>query len=259
MSLVAGLLMIAMLGPLDEAEAALAAGRIEQTGKMVRQLASEGVSGPRFERLRAGEALAAGRYAEALSRYGNLAYRAGSETGDRVGAGIAAYRLGKKADAREWIGQALQMKGAGWRAFNICGVLADEANDFSAADQCYAKALESSPNRSEVVNNQGWSLLLRGQWLEAAAAFQQALALDPTDRVARSNLDLARAALASDLPKRRDGESDADFGRRLNDAGVMARAAGQPDRAIAAFANSIEVRPVWSPVAARNLEDTSHP
>ena len=259
MSLVGGLLLLALLGPLDEAEAALAAGRVEQTGKMVRQLASEGVSGPRFERLRGGEALAAGRNEEALRRFGNLAYRPGSPAGDREGAAIAAYRMGRKAEARVWVGQAMGMTGATWRAFNLCGALADEANDFSVADGCYARADALSPGRAEVANNRGWSLLLRGQWAMAASAFERALAIDPADRVARGNLDLARAALADDLPVRKPNESDSDFGRRLNDAGVMAQAAGSRDRAVAAFASSIETRSTWSPVTACNLEDVQRP
>ena len=86
-------------------------------------------------------------------------------------------------------------------------------------------------------------------------AFERALAIDPADAIARSNLDLARAAQANDLPTRKHGERDADFGKRLNDAGVMAGAAGQKDRALAAFATAIETRPIWSPIAARNLED----
>jgi len=251
------LLIGAVLGPLDEAEAALASGRVEQSGKMAAQLASEGVRGPRFDRLRAGVALAAGRDAEALALYGNLAYRPGTVALDREGAGIAAYRLGRKADARNWIGQAMLMKGASWRAFNLCGALADEANDFAGADACYDRAEALAPGRGEVANNRGWSFLLRGRWTDAATGFERALTADPADRIARSNLDLAHAALANGLPARRDGESDADFGRRLNDAGVMAAAAGKGARAISAFANAIEVRPTWSAIAARNLEDAT--
>ncbi len=255
----AALVLAAMLGPLDEAEAALAAGRIDQSAKMIQQLSSEGVTGPRFDRLRAGQALAAGRDTEALSLYGNLAYRPQSPASDREGAAIAAYRLGKAADARVWVAQAMTMKGASWRAFNLCGILADEASDFVAADTCYDRADAMAPGRAEVTNNRGWSLLLRGHWQDAGAAFEKALAIDPSDRLARSNLDLARAAIASDLPQRREGEADGDFARRLNDAGVMAAAAGQQDRALSAFANAIETRPTWSATAARNLEDAQRP
>ena len=259
MMLAGGLLLLAALGPLDEAEAALASGRLDQTGRMVTQLASQGVRGPRFDRLRAGQALAAGRDAEALALFGNLAWRSDSMAADREGAGIAAYRLGKRDDARRWNDQAMNMKGATWRSFNLCGVLADEANDFTRADSCYGQAEAASPGRAEVANNRGWSLLLRGAWAAAADAFEAALAIDPADRVARSNLDLARAAVADDLPGRKPDESDADYGRRLNDAGVMAQAAGKGGRAVAAFANALEVRPTWSPVTARNLEDASRP
>lgn len=250
-------LLLALAGPLDEAEGALQSGRLIQSGAMIDRMITAGVKGPRFDRLRAGQALASGRYEEALRLYGTLAWRDRSSVTDREGAGMAAYRLKRREDARGWADQAMALPKATWRAFNLCGVLADDRNDFAAAERCYDEADRRAPARAEVANNRGWSLLLQGRWDEARLAFEHALSIDPADRIARSNLDLALAAQANDLPARKPGEDDADYGRRLNDAGVMAAAAGRADQALAAFANSVEVRAVWSPVAARNLEDAS--
>ena len=49
------------------------------------------------------------------------------------------------------------------------------------------------------------------------------------------------------------GEGDEAYGSRLNDAGVVAAAAGQRQRAEAAFAQAIELRSHWYARAADNL------
>ena len=51
-----------------------------------------------------------------------------------------------------------------------------------------------------MLNNQGWSRLLRGDWRGAVGFFEQGAALDPKSRRMANNLELARAALAGDLP-----------------------------------------------------------
>ena len=69
-----------------------------------------------------------------------------------------------------------------------------------------------------------------------------------------NNVELARAALAADLPQRRPGESEDDWAMRLNDAGVVARLQGDRARAVAAFARAIEARGSWYERAANNLQ-----
>ena len=72
-----------------------------------------------------------------------------------------------------------------------------------------------------------------------------------------NNLELARTALAADLPMRFPGESDEAYAARLNDAGVVASAAGQAKRAEAAFSQALEVRSRWDARAADNLAELS--
>ena len=126
-------------------------------------------------------------------------------------------------------------------------------NDWATADSAYARAASVAPERGEVANNQGWSLLLRGRWTEALAKFEQAAQLDPrTPRIA-NNLELARDALKERLPQREPGENDQAWSARLNDAGVAAASRGERGRAIAAFAQAIETRTAWYGRAADNL------
>lgn len=240
---------------IDEAEHALAAGRVEQAERMLSTMMAAGQSGDRIDRLRAGTAAAAGRNAQALSLYAVLATRQPADPGAAGGAARAAFLLGKVADARRWSALATASPGAGWRDWNLCGAIADTQADFERADHCYGKAEALAPARAEVLNNRAWSYLLRGRWSAAAELLRKALAADPTSRIARANLDLAESALGSDLPVRRAGESANDFAARLNDSGVVAEAAGDRKRAVAAFANALSLRPSWSARIARNLED----
>jgi tetratricopeptide (TPR) repeat protein len=111
--------------------------------------------------------------------------------------------------------------------------------------------------RAEIVNNRGWSMLLRGRWVEALTFFEQAAALDRSSARIANNLELARAALAADLPKRLRDESDAKWAARLNDAGVAAQILGDRSRAVAAFSQALQASGRWYSRAANNLEGAS--
>jgi Flp pilus assembly protein TadD len=110
-----------------------------------------------------------------------------------------------------------------------------------------------APNRAEVFNNIGWSLLVRGRWADALSKLEQAAALDPKSERIAANLELARAAVSQDLPARRAGENDEDFAGRLNDAGVIAKVQGNTKKALAAFAQAVELRSQYYERAANNL------
>jgi Flp pilus assembly protein TadD len=105
-----------------------------------------------------------------------------------------------------------------------------------------------------VINNQGWSMLLRGDWASAIPLFEQAVLLDGKSRRIADNLELARAALSADLPKRRADEDGHDWAARLNDAGVAAEMLGQKKRAVAAFTQALDASPIWYDRASNNLK-----
>ena len=95
--------------------------------------------------------------------------------------------------------------------------------------------------------------MLRGQWADALPLFERAAGMDPKSKRIADNLELARAAVAEDLPRRLAGETDTAWAARLNDAGVLAASSGDRQRAIAAFAQAIEARTQWFDRAANNL------
>ena len=83
-------------------------------------------------------------------------------------------------------------------------------------------------------------------------------AVDPKSSRAANNLELARAALAVDLPRRRPDEPDSGWAARLNDAGVAAQILGDRKRAIAAFTQALEASNSWYDRAANNLKAASN-
>ncbi|WP_426265762.1 hypothetical protein [Sphingomonas sp. LHG3443-2] len=239
--------------PIKEASHALQQGRPVQAREMVRSAMGAGATGPAVDRLLADLAFAEERWAEASARYQALI-----SAGERSGpvfeqASVAALRQGDNKKALSILEQAMASPGAGWRTFNARGVLADRMKDWETADAAYERGLKLDPSSPQLLNNHGWSLLLRGQWADAYRQISKAAAAAPEDRRIAANLDLAASALAADLPRRRPGESSFAYAGRLNDSGVLALRAGQNDKAQAAFASALEQSEHWFTRAANNL------
>ena len=238
---------------LAEAGRAIAAGRLDQAKAMLSAAVAAGVKGEPVDRLLADLALARGENEQAYGLYKALLIAHPGEALLLERGGIAALRLGRNGEATALLDRATRAPGAGWRSWNARGVAADRQGRWDEADAAYARAGQIDPARAEVPNNLGWSLMLRGRWGEAAAQFEKAAALNPRLPRLANNLELARAAVAADLPQRMAGDSDEAFAARLNDAGVVAAAAGQAKRAEAAFAQAIELKSRWYDRAAENL------
>ena len=233
---------------------AIDAGRFDQARLMIGRMVAHGSKGPRIDRLLADLAFASGDNATALALYRTLLAKGGGDSLMYERSGIAAIKLGDFASAGPLIKRATARGGGSWRAWNARGVLADVEGDWETADLAYARAKELSPRSAEVANNLGWSQLLRGSWPEAIALFERAVALNPKEKRSVNNLELARAALDAELPRRRVGESDRDWAVRLNDAGVAAQVTGDNKRAIAAFSQALEASISWYARAANNLQ-----
>ena len=239
--------------PLSEAAFALSNGRLEQARIMIANAVRAGAQGSQLDRLLADLAFESGDYRIALARYEALLAGNPSDAllAERVG--ICAIHLGDSARATSMIAQATASPAASWRAWNARGVLDDQRGDWDDADMAYARAAKAAPGRPEILNNHGWSLLARGRWNEALPLLEQASLIDPKSSRIANNLELARAAVSEDLPRRNDRESDGDWAARLNDAGVVAGIRGDRKRAVAAFAQAISARNRWFERAANNL------
>lgn len=242
-----------LVAPIAEARHAIEVGRLDQARLMIGKAVAAGESGPAVDRALADFAFASGRMAEAATRYAALAASAPDvQVIER--AGIAALKAGNIDRAGPWIEKATAADGASWRAWNALGVLADYRRDIAGADDAYARAAVLAPDEAEVLNNMGWSKILRGDWHGGLEALERAHALDPSSQRIANNRELAAAAIAEDLPARLLGESDQSWAARLNDAGVAARMRGDNARAVAAFSRAIEARNTWFARAANNLK-----
>ena len=237
-----------------EASRALEAGRLDQAKTMIAKAVALKAPAAAIDRLLAELAFREGRHAEALERFLALLTASPGNSLYAERAAIAALKLGDVARAADLARRATQSPAASWRAWNAQGVAADLQSDWAAADTAYGRASSLAPDRAEVLNNKGWSLMLRGAWHLASPLLERAALLDPQAARTRHNLELVRVALAEDLPSRRAGESDQDYAARLNDAGVMARIQGAPAKAVAAFTRAIETRGLYYRRAAQNLE-----
>ena len=240
-----------------DANHAIAAGRLEEARLLIGRAVASGASGPSLERVLAELAYRTGNFQEALTRYKHL-----TETGQRdariceTGA-LAALHLGQWLTAKPLADCAIASPKGSWRAWNARGVIADFEKDWSIADTSYSHSHDLAPDEAEVINNQGWSHLLRGDWAGALPLLEQAAKLEPNSERIANNLDLAQAALATDLPERRAGESDASWAQRLNDAGVAAELGGNLQKAVAAFTRALRASGVWYARASNNLEAVS--
>jgi Flp pilus assembly protein TadD len=239
---------------LAEAEHAISAGRLEQARLMIGRAVAAGVSGTQIDLLLADLAFATGSNEEAQQRYQKLlaADPANPLLAER--AGIAALKQGDVATSFILIDRATKSPKASWRAWNARGVIADLQQHWSQADNAYAEAARRSPDEPEIINNQGWSQLLRGDWKRALDVFERAARLDPHSTRIANNLELARGAVAAELPQRKAGEDDQAWAARLNDTGMAAQLMGNHQRAVAAFTQALEASGTWYDRAANNLQ-----
>jgi tetratricopeptide (TPR) repeat protein len=238
---------------LKDASHAIDEGRLKEAKLIIARAVTAGFRGAPIERLTADLAFASGNYLQAWSQYQHLAKSPDKQSGDCEKGATAALKLMRAADAQALVDCAVQSPDASWRAWNARGVLADMQHDWATADESYSRAGQLAPSQADVVNNRGWSKLLRGDWAAAIPLFEEAAALDSTSARIANNLELAKAAVAADLPERRTGETNDEWAARLNDAGVAAELMGQQRRAVAAFTQAIHTSPVWYARASNNL------
>jgi tetratricopeptide (TPR) repeat protein len=76
----------------------------------------------------------------------------------------------------------------------------DSLNRFDLADRAYGHAARNSGVSIKLLNNQGYSFLLRGDFAKAEGLFLRAQRLDPGNLTIHNNLILARTARAEIKP-----------------------------------------------------------
>lgn len=238
---------------LSGAAHAIESGRLDQAKAMIAAAVSAGARGEAVDRLLADLAYARGEFDQALATYQQVLASHPNEALLLERAGISALRLNQQELAVTLLDRATRSPGVSWRAWNARGVAADRDGRWSEADAAYDRADTIAAGHAEVANNRGWSLMLRGEWAAALDQFERATRITPSLPRLAANLELARAAVATELPARQPGENDDGFAARLNDIGVVAQMSGDINKARAAFAQAIEIKSRWNERSARNL------
>jgi Flp pilus assembly protein TadD len=70
----------------------------------------------------------------------------------------------------------------------------DRLRRFDLADQAYAQAIKLTGETVQILNNQGYSYMLRGDLMRARLKFQKAYELDPTNPTIINNLELLNSS-----------------------------------------------------------------
>jgi Flp pilus assembly protein TadD len=107
-------------------------------------------------------------------------YRAGSEH----------FTRGEYAIAEQYFREAVlkaPRNGAAWTALAACY---DRLSRFDLADRAYANAIRLSGETALILNNQGYSYMLRGDAATAKIKFAKARALDPENPLVQNNVEL---------------------------------------------------------------------
>jgi len=238
---------------LQAIEQAISAGRLTQARLMLSRIDVRAVDQRRMDLLLGRYYLAQRQDALALARFQQV-LAADPASPAATGAGIASLRLGRHAEARSHLLAAVAHDGRDAQAWNGLAVIADAARDWAAADQAYDRALAAQPHDAAILNNHGYSLILRRRFADALAVFSRAAQAAPDDRVVRNNLELARA-LAGDYPQpiAAPDATDDEQARKLNNAGYAAWLNGDIPAARALLARAIETRTSHYGLAERNL------
>jgi len=70
----------------------------------------------------------------------------------------------------------------------------DRLRRFDLADQAYAQAIKLTGETVQILNNQGYSFMLRGDLTRARVKFEKAYQLDPTNPTIINNLELLNSS-----------------------------------------------------------------
>ena len=114
--------------------------------------------------------------------------------------GIVYREQGMKQEAEADLREAIQRDGKLAEAHSALGVLLDSTGHGQEAGVQHEKATALAPDNPAYLNNEGFSLFLRGKYEDAIKVYHRAARLDPTNRRIRTNLGFAYAA-TGDWPR----------------------------------------------------------
>ncbi|MFA6266464.1 MAG: tetratricopeptide repeat protein [Pseudolabrys sp.] len=110
--------------------------------------------------------------------------------GDAIAEGRAQYRANHFREAERHFRRATQIDPQSSEAWVGLAASHDRLRDFPQADRAYARALTLGGPTSELLNNQGYSYMLRGDLKNAREKLLAAQRVDPRNKYVANNLVL---------------------------------------------------------------------
>jgi len=114
----------------------------------------------------------------------------GSDPGDDLSRGKKQYRAGNFGLAEQHFRRATETHPNDGEAWLGLAASYDRLRRFDLADRAYAQAIRIVGPRAEILNNQGFSYMLRGDYRRAREKLLAARAANPNDPHAEANLRL---------------------------------------------------------------------
>ncbi len=236
------------------AEMAFEDGLFEEARQRYLRLVAMQPGEPRHRLGLAETALAVGDDAQARTLFDEVLASGKPEVLGRAhqGKGLSLLRGSRPRLALEPLKAAVAADPGLWRAWNGLGLLHDADGAWDLADEAYGKALLASHGAAEVLNNHGYSRLLRGQPTQAAALFIKALRARPGMPRAEANLRLALAAQGQ-YREAQAGARPTALPDVLNNVGYVAMVRGDHGKAEAYLSQALEASPAYFSTASENL------
>ena len=126
----------------------------------------------------------------------DLVRRARGLRGERVGLSLAKrhFRAGNYALAEQEFRRAAEAAPRDVGAWLGLAASSDRLKRFEAADRAYGQAVRLAGATPEILNNQGYSYMLRGDFKRAHRALLAARTLDPKNPHVQANLELLQGS-----------------------------------------------------------------
>jgi len=114
----------------------------------------------------------------------------GSDPGDDLALGKKQYRAGDFSGAERTFQRAVELNPDDAEAWVDLAAAYDRLQRFDLADRAYESATAIVGPTVEILNNRGFSYMLRGDYVHARKTLLAAAARDPKDPYVKNNLEL---------------------------------------------------------------------
>jgi Flp pilus assembly protein TadD len=114
----------------------------------------------------------------------------GSDPSDDLSLGKKQYRAGNFGVAERYFRRAAEMHPRDAEAWVGLAAAYDRLRRFDLADRAYEQVIAIIGPTAEVLNNRGYSYMLRGDYPRARSTLLAAAAKDPKNRYIKNNLEL---------------------------------------------------------------------